>query len=233
MSRQVRPTLQASSRSLAPPAPAHHLEGLAGRLVVDLDAVLDARLALELEDEHPTPSTRVPPLERGQTEAAVLVGVDVVADPEVAEVEQPDRDGAAALAAHPLRPEVGRDPLPGPGERLAEVDDADELGVVARPSPGRVVEVLPPPGVVRAHRLEVAARVRADPHVLPRGRDHQVLAALHLVGCEPLATLVEIDESLACAASRPARVALGRTTQAWHDGHVAGALSAAATPSGG
>ena len=37
----------------------------------------------------------------GEAEAAVLVGVDVVADPEVAEVEQPDRDGARPVAAHP------------------------------------------------------------------------------------------------------------------------------------
>ena len=57
-------------------------------------------------------------------------------------------------------------------DQPAPLGDAAALPV-ASSSPCRVIEVLLPPGSIRAHRLQMPTLVRADPHVLPCGRDRQ------------------------------------------------------------
>jgi hypothetical protein len=81
--------------------------------VVDGDAVLDARLALEAEDQGSVLLAHVLSLQGGEAEAAVLVGVHVVADPEVPEVEQSDGGRACPGLAHAGGSEVGEDLLAG------------------------------------------------------------------------------------------------------------------------
>ena len=117
------------------------------------------------EDQRRSCSPHVPPLERGEPEAAVLVGVHVVADPEVAEVEQPYGDGAGAVRRHALGAEVDEHPLARLRQRLAELEHPVELLGVPPGPPLRVVEVLPPAGVVGADRLQVTVRLRGDPDV--------------------------------------------------------------------
>ena len=116
---------------------------------------------------------------------AVLVGVDVVADPEVAEVEQAYGGRAGPLERHPLAAEVGEHQLARLGQRLAEHQHPVELLRVPPGPPVRVVEVLPPAGVVGADRLQVAVVVRRDPDVRPRRRDHQVADPLRVVLGQP------------------------------------------------
>src|SRR3954452_5894075 len=82
--------------------------------------------------------------------------------------------------------------------------------------PLRVIEVLPPAGLVGADRLQVAVRPRADPDVLPGGRDHQALDPLGILGRQPVALLVEVDETGARAAARPAGVVRGAPPQPRH-----------------
>ena len=48
-------------------------------------------------------------MERGEPEAVVLLGVDVVADPEVPEVEQPYGDRARTLSKRPANVSVQTD----------------------------------------------------------------------------------------------------------------------------
>src|SRR5262245_5668925 len=68
-------------------------------------------------------------------------------------------------------------------------------------APARVVQVLPATAVVAAGGLDVAGRVRADPHVLPGRRDHQIADALQDLGVgHALAVGVEVLEPLAPAA---------------------------------
>ena len=64
------------------------------------------------------------------------------------------------------------------GQRGRHLQHPVELLLVALLLPLLVVEVLATARGVGSDRLDVAVRVRADPDLLPRGRDHQVLDAL-------------------------------------------------------
>jgi hypothetical protein len=57
-----------------------------------------------------------------------------------------------------------------------------------------VVAVLLAPGVVDARRLEMASRVRADPHVLPRRRDRELADAREHLWIVDLAPVVVVGE---------------------------------------
>ena len=96
--------------------------------------------------------------------------------------------------------------LPRPGERLAELQHPVELLRVPPGPPVRVVEVLPPAGVVGADRLQVPVVVRRHPHVGPRRRDHQVAHPLGVRLGQPVAVLVEVDEPPPGPPPGPARL---------------------------
>ena len=61
------------------------------------------------------------------------------------------------------------------GQRLRHLQHPVELLLVAFLLPFLVVEVLAAAGRVGADGLDVPVGVRADPDLLPRGRDDQVL----------------------------------------------------------
>jgi hypothetical protein len=69
-----------------------------------------------------------------------------------------------------------------------------------------VIEVLPPASVVGANRLEVSVGYRADPHLLPSGRNDQQLAALNLFRVKAITGLVQIDKSFPGAPPGPSRI---------------------------
>ena len=191
--------LEGQQPRVAAPAPSHPVDGLPHRLVVDLDAVLDSGLADEPEHQRAPGSSDVPALQRGQAEAAVLVGVHVVADPEVAQVQQPYGDRTGPFQRHPVDADVGEDLLAGPGERAPEGEHPVELlGITAGPPVG-VVEVLPSPGRVGADGLQVPVGIGTDPHVLPRGRDHQRPDPLGVLAVEAMPVAVEQHEAAACS----------------------------------
>ena len=170
----------------------------------------------KLKTSVPVDPTDVPPLQGGQAERAVGVGVRVAADPEVAQVEQPGGGRGGAGERHPLGPEVLDDPLASPGEPRPGDLDPVELELVALGPPLRVVEVLPPPGVVGAQRLDVAVGVRADPHVPPRRRDGEGADPLDLLRGKPAAVGVEVGEALARAPAGPALHLRGDPPQPRH-----------------
>jgi hypothetical protein len=92
------------------------------------------------------------------------------------------------------------------GQAARELHHVLELLRVAPRAPGVVVAVLLAPGDIRARRLEMAVRVRADPDVLPRGRNRELGDPLqHLRIVDPLAPLVDVAE----AASVPAAADAG------------------------
>ena len=228
------PAVLPRQQPIAAAAPAtHHVERLDRRLVVDVDVVLDAGLADEAEAQRRAASRHVLAQQRGEAEGAVGVGVDVVADAEVAQVEQAYGDGARALLRHALGADVGQHPFARLGQRLAEAEDPVELRGVATGAPLRVVEVLAAPGVVGADGLQVAVGVGRDPHVLPRRRDDEVLAALHLLGVEAVAVLVEVDEALAGPAAGPAGLVGERTPQSRHAVNLANGPCLRRHPEGG
>src|SRR3954447_2154095 len=138
---------------------------------------------------------------RRQAVGLVLDRVVLRPDAEEAPVEQAQRGGEDALVAHVVALEVGLDALAQAGERASEAQHLVELLLVATLAPLGVVEVLLAPPLVDAGGLDVAAWVWADPHVLPRGRDDQLVDAREDLGlAQPLAVGVEVDE----APARPA-----------------------------
>src|SRR5262249_42147845 len=82
------------------------------------------------------------------------------------------------LAGQPLELQVRVRLLPDHRQRLAERDRAMELRLVARRAPVRVIAVLLPPARIEPRRLDVTARVRADPDARPGGRDPERLDPL-------------------------------------------------------
>jgi hypothetical protein len=112
-------------------------------------------------------------LDRGQSVRSVLLGVILGAHPEEPDVEQSDGARQDALSRKAIECEVAGARPAQAMEGSPELDHVLELGLVPALPPGRVVEVLLASGRVCPHGLEVAVRDRTDPHVLPRGRDHQ------------------------------------------------------------
>ena len=123
-------------------------------------------------------------------------GVGIVADPEVADIEQPHRGRGRPLEGHPVQSQVGVDPLAGLRQGAGRDGDPVELRAVAPKAPIGVVEVLAASGGVGAGGLQVAVGDRADPHIGPGWRDHQCLDALDLLGVQRVPMGVGIAETL-------------------------------------
>jgi hypothetical protein len=215
-----QPTLLGAQEPLLGLAPlGEPLDDLAELRVLEADVVLHPGLAHEGEDTGAVAPAHVPSLERGEAVAPVLLGVAVRAEPEAAQVDQPDGRGERAVAVDAGgagEVEVGAEPAADVGEPGGHLDHPVELRLVPLRPPHRVVQVLPPAGVVGAHGLQVRVRVRRDPDVAPRGRDDQRLDALDLRLPERAAVHVEVTEPATVAHPLPSRVAGGDGAQPWH-----------------
>ncbi len=93
-------------------------------------------------------------------------------------VEKSERDGESALLRLPLLRERPGDLGSGTRKGGREIERTHELPAVPRHTPQRVIQVLPAPGTVDPHGLDVRERVGRDPHVLPGGRDHEIVDPL-------------------------------------------------------
>ena len=92
-------------------------------------------------------------------------------------------------------------------QRLGELEHLVELLLVAPRAPVGVVQVLLAPGGVDSRRLQVTARVHADPHVLPRGRDRQLAdAGERLLVVDALSVGIEELEPAPAPPARDARL---------------------------
>jgi hypothetical protein len=113
----------------------------------------------------------------------VLVRVLLTAHPEHPDVEETDGCGQYRLSLEIIDvPQPARQTPAKPGEQIGELEHPLELGAIAVLAPARVIQVLPASGGVDTGGLQVAERVRADPHVFPRRRDDQVSDALEILG---------------------------------------------------
>jgi hypothetical protein len=120
--------------------------------------------------------------QRGDAIRIVLLGVLLAARPEVAEVEQVQGEREHPVALEAVAAKVGGDAASHVGQRARHLQHPIELLLVALVLPLLVVEVLAAACRVCSDRLDVSVRVGADPHLLPRGRDHQVLDSLQRCG---------------------------------------------------
>src|SRR5581483_8923433 len=187
-----------------------------GRVDDRLDAPL-AALGDEVERHHVALDADVSLADRRQPVVLVLLGVALGADAEEAEVQQTHRARQHAVAVE-VRPGQPLGALaPDCGESAGELEHVVELLAVAPLPPGRVVQVLPAPGGVGAHGLQMAVLVGADPYVGPRRRDGQRPDAgdrLSFGNARPVA--VQIHEPSAGLAARETRVVAGHTAQTGH-----------------
>ncbi len=132
-----------------------------------------AALAAELERQLGAVDLDVIVTDRGQAEALVLARVLGVADPDQGALEQAHDGRQHLLARQAVAPHVGIEPRADLRQRPTENQHAVELVRVAHRAPLGVVAVLLAPAVVAAGRLDVAARMRADPDVGPGRRDRE------------------------------------------------------------
>src|SRR5262249_40594005 len=111
--------------------------------------------------------------QRREAVGAVLACVLLVADADARYLEQADdrRQNFLAWQARPR--EVAFDRCANLGQRRRERDHSAVFRLVANRAPARMVPILLSALCVTAGGLDVAVRERADPDVLPRGRDHE------------------------------------------------------------
>src|SRR4029078_6945520 len=102
-------------------------------------------------------------------------GVVLAADAEEAAVEQAHGAREDVLAPHVVALHLALDVVAEVGQRPGERDHVRELLLVPALAPARVVEVLLATAVVEAGRLDVAAGVGADPDLVPRRRDDELV----------------------------------------------------------
>ena len=137
-----------------------------------LDPPLAALGAVVEPDEVARRADVVPP-DRREPERSVVPGVGLGAHAEQGEVEQPHGHRERLLARQVPALEIGRHALAHLGQPVREGQHPVELLGVSPGAPALVVQVLPPSGGVGPRRLQVAQRVRADPHVRPGRRDRE------------------------------------------------------------
>ncbi|VWC30193.1 hypothetical protein BPS26883_06363 [Burkholderia pseudomultivorans] len=182
--------------------------------IVDRHVVLDAALADEAQPHLPRFDLQMPLAQRRQPVRLVLARVFRVADARERRVEQPDDRRDDLLARHAGPREVARDAGADTRQRERERGHSRILVRVARRSPLRVIAVLLAPARVAAGRLQMAARVRADPDVGVRGRNRERVDSRDLVRiADPLAVLRVIREAVAHATTRVARLPVVDVTQ--------------------
>src|SRR5690606_8119370 len=98
-----------------------------------------------------------------QSIGAVLAGVLVVADADAGALQQADDRGDDLRAGQPGASELAFDRAPDHRQGRREGRHALELGLVAHLAPTAVIAVLLASARVAPRRLEVSARVAADP----------------------------------------------------------------------
>src|SRR5258705_11273218 len=139
--------------------------------VLELDAVLFARLAPKVEPHPRAADVDVVLAQRGEAVRTILARVLVVADADERQVEESNDGGEHLLAWKPGAREVGLDARADRRKRFAERGQAVELRFVARGAPVGVVAILLASLRIAACRLHVASFRGADPDVGPGRRN--------------------------------------------------------------
>ena len=108
-----------------------------------------------------------------QPERAVAARVLGVADADQRGLEEAHDRGEDLLPGKPGRARSAVDARAERRQPLGEGEQPAVLGLVADLAPARVIAVLLAALGVAAHRLDMPVRCGANPHLGPRGRDHQ------------------------------------------------------------
>ena len=191
---------------LAAPHDARHAR------IVDLGAVHDAALALEVQPERRALDVGMAVAQRGEAIGAVAGRVFLVAHAQEGGVEQAHQGGQHALPVErgvAAGGQVARDTGADARQGLAEGLEPLELAFVLQGPPLRVVAILLATARIDAGGLQVTLRERADPDIGVGRRDRQAVDARDLPGiAQPAAGRVLVAEAFA----------MPETTQAGHVG---------------
>ncbi len=141
--------------------------------VLEVDLVLDAVLAAEVEADRRAANLDVLVVHRRQPERMVVAGVLLVADANQRRLQQLDRGREHLLARQAALAQMTGDGATNLGQRFRERDDAFVFVLVLSLAPPRVVAILLAAAGVAAGGLQVSVRRRADPDVFPRRRNRQ------------------------------------------------------------
>src|SRR5439155_10195072 len=163
--------------------------------------------------------------DRGQAVRRLRLHALVVADAEEALVDEPHDRRKDALAVEVGALEIRAHAAAEARQRLAELDDAPELLLLAPGPEAVVVAILRPPLLVDAHRLQRRGVAAGDAHLLPRRRDPQLADALKspLVGDEvAVGTAVAEAALFRPLASDAVEIEVPTAPDAAFPGHVAG-----------
>ena len=120
------------------------------------------------------------PLQEGRHAERAISDVALGADPEPAELDQPQRDRRDALAIELLLVEMERHRFTQRRQSLAEADQLVVFRLLLLGAKIRAVEVLLPPRSVVSVAWSSRRRSRRDADVLPCGRDRERLDAREL-----------------------------------------------------
>ena len=138
--------------------------------------------------------------QRRQAERPVRAPVLVIANAYSGAIEKLDDERSLSLLARQSTREVVVDRSSQLGQGRSELGEVTELEVVALLAVvGVVLRLLSPSGIASC-RLEVTARVRADPHISPGGRDGQCPNSFQ-ISVGDLAAMAAVVKPL-CAAAR-------------------------------
>ena len=148
----------------------HHARQAA---IVNLDDVTQAAFAFEVQAERTPlqPYMLVP--KRGQAVRSVLFLILGVTDAHIGGLKETNRGGEDFFARQPRPLEVSCDPETHQRQRGSESNHAVELVAIPNGSIFGVISILFAPFRVPADRLNVPARLRADPYALPRRWNHE------------------------------------------------------------
>ena len=216
-STQRRARLEGEQLGTAPAAPLQRAHDGHHRRLFERLVTLLAALGREAEAHPRSVQRHVILPQGGETVALVLVRVVLRADAEQPAVEQPHGCREHAVTPHPVRRQVPPHHPPQLRQRFGELEHLVELLLIAPDAPIGVVEVLLAARRVDPCRLQVAARVHADPYVLPGGRDRQLAdAGQRLLVVEPAAVGQQEFEPATAAAALDARLGTIDASQSAH-----------------
>jgi hypothetical protein len=173
-------------------------------------------LALEREERAAVlQELHVAIAQRGQPVGFVGARVLFVADAQQRLVEQPHDGRKHFVLRQPRQREVLLQAPTQPRQLRAELAHARELAVITGLTPLRVITILLALPRIAARRLQVPARLAANPHVGVRGRDRELPDAVERARCGHWpAICAEILEVSAAALAPDAGLGVGNVDQA-------------------
>ena len=137
--------------------------------VGESDFVRHAAFSLEAQPECRAAHLRLPLAQRRETEGFVVAGVLGIADAHERRLEQANDRGDDLLPRQPRPRKIPPDAPANARQGSGESREPPVLRFVARLAPALVIAVLLAASRVATGRLDVALRVRADPHAPPGG----------------------------------------------------------------